>query len=112
MATATAPNVEYGPGTTTEIGGSRFAMWNDAVVNPIGWGQQWASTPEAYPTVPPMYGQAGPSGYPASTATSTNVAGAVSNPLHPKASPVIWVVLGLIGGVAALHWLHWRDRGA
>jgi hypothetical protein len=107
LNTRGVPDVEYGPGTTYEVGGSRFAFWNNEAVNPVGWGQQWEAKPEAYPTVPPMYGNPGSVGVP----TTTNVAAATSAPLSPRNSPVVWVVLG-IAAIAVLHWLHWHEPKA
>jgi hypothetical protein len=104
----TVPDAVYGPGYTTEIGGSRFALWGQDVINPQGWGQIWAAKPLAYPSVPTMYGM--PLSGPTATVNPTpNATGSLAAPLHPTAGIVPWVVLGLIAGVAALHWLHWKE---
>jgi hypothetical protein len=37
-------------------------------------------------------------------------ANAIANPLSFKASPLPWLIIGLVVSVAGLHWLHWRER--
>jgi hypothetical protein len=101
------PEAVYGPGYTTEIGGSRFALWGQDVISPQGWGQIWAAKPLAFPSVPTMYGMplAGPT---ATVNPSPNAAGSLNAPMHPTQGIVPWVILGIIA-VGVLHWLHWKE---
>ena len=98
------PEAVYGPGYTTEIGGSRFALWGQDVVNPQGWGQIWQTKPLAFPSVPSMYGM-GPT---ASVTSSSGVGDSLSAPLSPTQGIVPWIIVAVLA-VTALHWLHWKE---
>ncbi len=111
MRAPTIPVGEYGPGHTTEIGGSRFALWGEDVINPVGWGQQWETKPYTFPTGVPMYGIGG-SGYPNASpqmANDSSSMSAIANPLSFGASPLPWAIVAIVIGVVGLHWLHWRE---
>lgn len=101
-----------GPGNTTEIGGSRFALWGEDVINPVGWGQQWTSKPYTFPTGVPMFGtdNAGfASGGSGSNDDGSNTL-AIANPLSPVHSPLPFALVAIVVAVVGLHWLHWREE--
>lgn len=106
--TSTIPVGPYGPGNTTEIGGSRFALWGEDVINPVGWGQQWTSKPYTFPTGVPMFGtnNAGAT----ASGMQADDSMALANPLHFGHSPLPWALVGIVVAVVGLHWLHWRER--
>jgi hypothetical protein len=109
MASNAPAVLEYGQGDTWQVGGSRFALFSNYAFNPIGFGPTLQQVPYALPSVPPVYGQGGPStNDSAGTMQAAAVAGA--NPLHPKWSPLPWVLGGAFVAVLGLHFLHWSDR--
>jgi hypothetical protein len=99
--------LEYGQGDTWQVGGSRFALWNNYSFNPIGYGQQQEQVPYALPSVPPVYGQTDQSAA-GGTGTASAAALAASAPLHPKWSPLPFVIAGAFVAVLGLHFLHWH----
>lgn len=107
-----APAVlEYGQGDTWQVGGSRFALFNNYAFNPVGYGPLEQQVPYALPSVPPVYGQGSAFGGD-SGGTQQAAVMASNSPLSPKASPLPWVLGGIIVSVAALHWLHWHEKGS
>ncbi len=103
--------LEYGQGDTWQVGGSRFALFSNYAFNPVGYGPTAEQVPYALPSVPPVYGQ-GPTALGGdSGATYQAIGAASSNPLHPKWSPLPWVLGGIFAAVIGLHFLHWSERG-
>lgn len=101
--------LEYGQGDTWQIGGSRFALLSNYGFNPVGYGPTAEGIPYALPSVPPVYGQG--NGYGSSDAASLQAAAtAGANPLHPKWSPLPYVLVGIFAAVLGLHFLHWSER--
>ncbi len=103
--------IEYGQGDTWQIGGSRWALLSNYAFNPIGYGPTAQSIPYALPSVPPVYGQGGggQGGAQMDSGTGQAIVNASSNPLHPKWSPLPWVIGGIFVAVLSLHWLHWHE---
>ncbi len=101
--------LEYGQGDTWQVGGSRFALFSNYAFNPVGYGPTAEQVPYALPSVPPVYGQ-GTSLGGDSGATMQQAMIATASPLHPKFSPLPWVIGGIFVAVLALHWLHWHER--
>lgn len=103
--------LEYGQGDTWQVGGSRFALFNNYAFNPIGYGPLQEQVPYALPSVPPVYGQGTALG---GDSGSTQMAAVAANasPLSPKVSPLPWVLGGIFASVLALHWLHWHEKGS
>lgn len=99
----------YGPGDTTEIGGSRFGIWDSLGVMPNTWGQITPSASYAVPSVPPNYGDPTYSGAPV-TASETAAVNASAQPFSMTQSPLLWAVIGLIGAFVAVHMVHWKGQ--
>lgn len=107
-----APDVlEYGQGDTWQVGGSRFALFSNYAFNPIGYGPTAQGIPYALPSVPPVYGQGGggQGGGMLDNMTGQAALAAADNPLHPKWSPLPYVIGGIFAAVLTLHWLHWHE---
>lgn len=93
-------------GNTYQIGGSRFPLYDaNLMFGAYGTGGTSSPAPYATPSVPPILGQTGQVSPMSNPAASSNSAA-----LHPRLSPLPWVVGGLIGAVLLLHWLHWHDE--
>jgi hypothetical protein len=110
MARGSPDVLEYGQGDTWQVGGSRFALFNNYAFNPVGYGPLQEQVPYALPSVPPVYGQGTALGGDMGQTQQAAVL-ASSNPLSGKFSPLPWVLGGIFVSVLALHWLHWHDRG-
>ncbi len=102
--------LEYGQGDTWQVGGSRFALFSNYAFNPIGYGPTAEQVPYALPSVPPVYGQGTALGGDTG-ATMQSAMVAAASPLHPKWSPLPWVLGGIFAAVLGLHFLHWSERG-
>lgn len=110
MSNGTIPVTQYGIGDTTQVGGSRFAFADPIGLNPPGYGPIIANSSFAVPSVPPTYGD--------QTATMTGTvdgepgtAGlAAQYPFSLDKSPLLWVALALIGGLFAIHHVHWKGE--
>lgn len=101
--------LEYGQGDTWQVGGSRFALFNNYAFNPVGYGPTQEQVPYALPSVPPVYGQ-GTSLGGDSGATMQAAALAQQKPLSGKWSPLPWMLGGIFVAVIGLHWLHWSEK--
>ena len=103
--------VEYGQGDTWQVGGSRFALFSNYAFNPIGYGPTAEQIPYALPSVPPVYGQGSSFGGDMGGQTQAAML-AAGAPLHPKYSPLPWVLGGILVAVLSLHWLHWKEKAS
>ena len=104
---------------TAVVNGQRFTTPTTAAYLPTAYGPQTTGVPNVSPTMPPFIGgqasatstlgveTVGGYGTAGNNALATTVAG--NNAFNPRVSPVIWAVLGLIVGLLALKWIHWRD---
>lgn len=101
------PNV-YGPGDTTQIGGDRFSFWDTIGLNPPGFGPVLANAAYAVPSVPPSYGDPSMTGM--VSAGDMQATAAAAAPFSLQASPLLWVVLAIVGGFAAIHLVHWKGE--
>jgi hypothetical protein len=101
--------LEYGQGDTWQVCGSRFALFSNYAFNPVGYGPTAEGIPYALPSVPPVYGQ---SDTMSNAPAIQSAMQASANPLHPKWSPLPWVIGGIFASVLALHWLHWHERAS
>lgn len=96
---------------TTQIGGSRFPFWNGpAGLSPQGYGPVLQNQSYALPSVPPTYGEPSGSGSIAQTADMTSALNAGSNPLSLKQSPLLWAIVGVFGGLFAIHHIAWKGE--
>lgn len=100
--------LEYGPGDTTQIGGSRFPFWDPEGLNPPGFGPILANAAYAVPSVPPSYGDPSMSGMVSDS--QMNAAQAASAPFSLQMSPLLWTILAVAGGLFALHMVHWKGE--
>ncbi len=108
-----APAVlEYGQGDTWQVGGSRFALFSNYAFNPVGYGPTAEQIPYALPSVPPVYGQGATALGGSGSDTLAAASMAASNPLHPKWSPLPFVLVGIFAAVLSLHWLHWKEKAS
>lgn len=103
---------EYGPAETYQVGGSRFALYDGGAINPVGYGPVIQDAPWSVQSVPPSYGTVGTGNTgstlgqsPAGAAIATNAANA---PFSPTQSPLVWVVVGLVGVLFYMDRVHWK----
>ncbi len=98
----------YGPGDTTQIGGSRFPFWDALGLQPAGYGPVLANAPYAVPSVPPSYGDPSMSGM--MTGDDSTAANAAAAPFSLQMSPLLWTILAIVGGLFAIHHIHWKGE--
>lgn len=105
-------NIEFAPvGNNLEngfdLGGARIYPFSTGLaITPPAYYSDYIGNPSGIPVTPPNAALAGTAGAPTASAQS-----AFANPLG-KHSPLPWLILGLIGAVAAMHALHYSDRRA
>lgn len=91
---------QYGPGSTWQIGGSRFAAIPYNSIYPQG--MQYMQPDPGSTTV-----SVAPAGLAATGASMASTTAAMQSPLDPRLSPLPWAVLGLFLGVLYIHKV-WR----
>lgn len=95
-----------------DLGGSRIYPWSRGLaITPPAMYSNYIGTGNGLPIAPPVASlpsTTGAAGVVAGSAPSP--AAAIAAPMSPTASPLPWVVGGLILGVGALYALHYRDE--
>lgn len=103
-------NIEYAPvGPTVtngyDLGGSRFYPISAGLaIQPPVMYSDYIGSAAGLPVAPPVAAQTGTTG----VSQNSMVAKAMAHPFG-KDSPLPWVVLGLIGAVAATHAIHYAE---
>lgn len=88
-----------------DLGGARIYPFSTGLaITPPAYYSDYIGNPSGIPVTPPNAALAGTAGAPTSSALN-----AMANPLG-KSSPLLWIVLGLFGAVAAMHALHYTEK--
>lgn len=105
--------INYGDSLTNtiEIGGSRFPTWDQGGLTPQGYGPILNNATYALPSVPPTYGDvSGTGAIPQPNAGNSSALAAGTAPFSLKQSPLVWAVIGVIGGLYAIHHVAWKGE--
>lgn len=103
----------YGPSTGV-VNGQRFSFPTDYAYDPMAYGPQTQGVVNVSPTMPPFIGGNAAGGLAAvngyGTADNNALVATIAgqHPWNWKVSPVIWVLVGLIGSILLLQKIHWR----
>lgn len=88
-----------------DLGGARIYPINYGMaVSPSAMWSNYIGPANSLPIAPPIAAQVGTTGV--GTSSNQTVA-AITSPFGRK-SPLPWVVLGLVGAVIALHFMHYK----
>ena len=101
---AVGPSIDNG----FEVGGSRFYPWSTSLaIQPTSYYSDYIGTGTGLPVSVPAGSLPDTSG-----ALPTSHAAAAEAAEHPwgRTSPLPWAVVGLVGGVAALWAVHYKER--
>jgi hypothetical protein len=106
-----------GPGTQV-INGQRFDLPQASAYQPVAFGPTTQGVPQVSPTQPAFIGGAGGGGsssaygsvmgYGTADNNGTVAQVAANHPFNWKASPTLWVIVGLLTSVFLIGKIHWR----
>lgn len=104
---------------TNVVNGQRFTFPSTAAYSPMAYGPQTSGVPNVSPTMPPFIGGGqgptsglgfeGVGGYGTAGNNQFTTAVAASKPFDMRLSPVLWVVIFLLGSLILLKAIHWRE---
>jgi hypothetical protein len=92
---------------TFQVGGSRWPTWAQSAFNPIGLVGRSNVQAASDPTVPPLVTQVGAGSMGVGSAMPSAGDIASANPWNPKASPLVFVVGGVLL-IVVFHHLYYR----
>jgi hypothetical protein len=102
---------QEGYADTWDVGGSRYSFYANAAFDPQQYVGNTSAVPLALLSAPPTYATldsaGGANGYGPSGAASRTAAG---SPFNPSASPLPWMIGGVIVAVYLFHYLYYRER--
>lgn len=100
---------QEGYSDTWDVGGSRFALWSSSAFDPDSYVGTTTTVPLAVQSIPPTYGQLGPSGS-AGGGYNPATQAAAANPFNAKLSPLPVTLVCLAIALLGVHFLYFHKK--